>query len=137
PSPNRPSADSNLLVDGVQAIGLARANDNGSTLRFFIDNGAPHTHLNRRFVTDFPDIAASGQHQAVTTAGGRGEETPQDAMRLPSITLHIGDGVASISNIPVIDDHRPSNHGDLGLDALEAGRGYVLDFNAMRLDLLR
>jgi predicted aspartyl protease len=137
PSPNRPGANSNLLADGVEAVALARADDGSRTLRFFIDNGAPHSHLNRRFVADFPEIAATGQHQAVTTTGGGGSETQQDALRLPSITLHIGDGSALITDVPVIDDHHAARHGDIGLDALEAGAGYVLDFQAMRLELLR
>jgi predicted aspartyl protease len=137
PSPNRPGANSNLLADGVEAVALARANESTRTLRFFIDNGAPHSHLNLRFVADLPEIAATGQHQAVTTTGGGGSETQQDAMRLPSIALHIGEGSASLMNVPVIDDHNASRHGDIGLDALEAGHGYVLDFQAMRLELLR
>lgn len=132
----QPNADSNLLIDSVQAIALARANTDPHTLRFMIDNGAPHSHFNQRFVADFPEIAATGQRQAVTTSGGGGSETQQDAMRLPNITLHIGDSAASITNVPVIDDHHSEKHGDIGLDALEAGRGYVLDFNAMRLELL-
>jgi len=136
PSSNRAGRDSNLLADGVEAVALVRANDNARTLRFFIDNGAPHSHLNRRFADELPEITSSGRHQAVTTAGGGGSETQADAMILPSLTLHIGSGAAQLSNVPLIDDHHTSRHGDIGLDALEPGRGYVLDFIAMRLELL-
>jgi len=136
PSPNRAGPDSNLLADGVEAVALVRANDNARTLRFFIDNGAPHSHLNRRFADELPEITSTGQRQAVTTAGGGGSETQGDAMVLPSVTLHIGSGAAQLSNVPLIDDHHSSRHGDIGLDALEPGRGYVLDFIAMRLELL-
>lgn len=136
PSPNRAGPDSNLLADGVEAVALLRANDNARTLSFFIDNGAPHTHLNRRFADELPEITSTGNHQAVTTAGGGGSETQADAMVLPSLTLHIGSGSAQLSNVPLIDDHHTSRHGDIGLDALEPGRGYVLDFIAMRVELL-
>jgi len=136
PSPNRAGPDSNLFADGVDAVALVRANDNAQTLRFFIDNGAPHSHLNRRFADELPEITSSGRHQAVTTAGGGGSETQADAMVLPSLTLHIGSGAAQLSNVPLIDDHHTSRHGDIGLDALEPGRGYVLDFIAMRVELL-
>lgn len=136
PSPSRAGPESNLLADGVEAVALLRANDNARTLRFFIDNGAPHSHLNRRFADELPEITTSGVHQAVTTAGGGGSETQADAMVLPSLTLHIGSGAVQLSNVPLIDDHHTSRHGDIGLDALERGRGYVLDFNEMRLQLI-
>jgi hypothetical protein len=57
-------------------------------------------------------------------------------MRLPGVTLHIGATALQLHNVDVHDDHHPDRYGDLGLDALEAGRGYVLDFTAMRLELL-
>src|SRR5262249_27738977 len=115
PSSLRPGANSNLLADGVEPVVLAKADDSPLTLRFFVDNGAPTSHLNRRFAADLPQIAASGHKEAVTTTGGAGSETQNDAMRLPRLTLHIGGEAASLANVAVTDDHHPARHGDIGL----------------------
>ncbi|MES1156973.1 MAG: retropepsin-like aspartic protease [Alphaproteobacteria bacterium] len=131
-----PGPDSNLMLDGEQAFLLAPIDGADHPLRFFIDNGARTSHVNHRFVTDFPAIMASAQHQAVTRTGGAGSETQNDAMVLPSLTLHIGAATTQISNVDVFDDHHNDHHGDIGLDALRTGGGYVLDFNAMRVELL-
>ncbi len=137
PGREHPGANSNLVVESVEPFVSARANDSAVPLRFFIDNGAPTSHFNRRFVADMPAIAATGHKEAITTTGGAGSETQADAMRLPSVVLHVGGASASLANVAVTDDRHRNRHGDIGLDVLESGRGYVFDFDAMRLELLR
>jgi hypothetical protein len=101
----------------------------------FIDNGANSGHLNQRFAADFPALMTSAVRQTVTRTGGAGSET-QDAMQLPHLVLNFGAVSAPISDVDVIDDHNNDRHGTLGLDALRTAPGYILDFEAMRFELL-
>lgn len=130
-----PSAASNLNVEAVQVYAYARVPGSDRQARFFIDDGAPATHVNARFPTAFPAAAANGQRQAVTVNGGAGSET-QDSMVLPSLTLTFGQTAVPLSGIRVFDDHQTDRDGDIGLDVMHSAGGYVLDFDAMRFELL-
>ncbi|SUS03318.1 conserved exported hypothetical protein [uncultured Defluviicoccus sp.] len=131
----RPGVESNLMVEGYEPYTFVKIEGSEQTLRLFIDNGAVTSHLNQRFVADFPAIVADAQRQKVTRTGAAGSET-QEALKLPSLVLRVGRMTAPIKNVDVITDQKTNRHGDLGLDALRAAPGYVLDFGAMRLDLL-
>lgn len=135
-TPGFPGRESNLMLAAEQVFVAAPVEGAGRPIRLFIDNGAVHSHLNRRFVAEFPDLAATASHESVTTTGGAGSETQDDALRLPSLTLRLGETPAALADIAVTDDHQTDRHGSIGLDALRSGRGYVLDFDAMQLKIL-
>jgi predicted aspartyl protease len=131
-----PNATSNLNVDGVQPYTYAAIEGAERKARFFIDNGAPTTHVNRRFPLSFPSAMTNARHEAVTAHGGAGSETQADGMVLPTLTLHFGDTPVTLSEVRVFDDHQTERDGDIGADVLNSGGGYVLDFDAMRLEIL-
>jgi predicted aspartyl protease len=131
----RPAANSNLIVESDEPYTFVKIDGSERVLRLFIDNGATTTHLNQRFAAEFPAFVASAYRESVTRTGAAGSET-QDAMKLPSLVLRIGRTTAPITHIDVIDDQKTNRHGDLGLDALRTAPGYVLDFEAMRFELL-
>jgi predicted aspartyl protease len=131
----KPGANSNLVVEGEEPFTLAHVDGSERVVRLFIDNGANASHLNQRFVAEFPTIIATAHRQAVTRTGAAGSET-QEAMKLPGLVLRFGQRAAPIADVDVIDDHKTNRHGDLGLDALRTAPGYVLDFEAMRFELL-
>ena len=57
-------------------------------------------------------------------------------MKLPRLVLSFWQASATITDVDVITDHKTDRHGDLGLDALRTSPSYVLDFEAMRFELL-
>jgi predicted aspartyl protease len=131
-----PSSASDLMVDSVQPYTYARLDGADQPARFFIDNGSPRSHVNRRFGEAFPSAIAKGRREAVTVHGGAGAETQADGMVLPTLNLHFGDAAVTLSEVRVFDDHQTERVGDIGLDVLESHGGYVLDFDAMRFELL-
>ena len=58
------------------------------------------------------------------------------ASSLPQLDLSFGPTSAHLTNVDVTDDHQTDRHGSLGLDTLRTAPGYVLDFEAMRFELL-
>lgn len=130
-----PNDESNLILEGDVPFTFAHIDGASAPVRLFIDNGAKTGHLNQRFVTEFPGVIASAHRQSVTRTGGAGSEM-QDAMQLPQLVLAFGQATAALTNVDVVDDHQTDRHGTLGLDALRTAPGYVLDFDAMRFDLL-
>jgi hypothetical protein len=127
--------ESNLILEGDVPFTFARVEGASAPVRLFIDNGANAGHVNHRFVRDFPGIMAGAHRQSITRTGGAGSET-QDAMQLPQLVLNFGQVAAPLTDVDVVDDHQTDRHGVLGLDALRTAPGYVLDFDAMRFELL-
>lgn len=131
-----PNASSNLNVDAVQVYAYADVDGAERPARFFIDNGAPHSHVNARFPPSFPSAMINARREAVTAHGGAGSETQANGMVLPSLTLHFFGTPVTLNEVRVFDDHQTERDGDIGADVLNSGAGYVLDFDAMRIELL-
>ena len=130
----RPGANSNLIVESEEPFTYVDVDGSGQPLRLLIDNGSVSSHLNQRFVAERPAIIATARRQSITRTGAAGAET-QDALKLTSLVLRMGQTTASIADVDVIDDHKTNRHGDLGLDVLRTAPGYVLNFEAMTFAL--
>lgn len=135
-SPHARGADSNLTLDALQPIALVRAQGADHPLRMLIDTGARNTSLSRSATDAFPALATDAVAQATTVGGAGGTRTHADALSIPHITFDVEGVSVTLNDIHVLNDgeHR---HGTIGQDLLRSGGGYVIDFDAMRFEVLR
>lgn len=129
------AADSNLILDGLQPVALIRAPEAGVVLNMILDTGAQRTGLTRNAATEFPALVHGAETRATTFGGAGGMTTQDDALSINTLVLEIGGAPVTLSDVRVTENAR-NRHGLLGQDVLRAHGGYVLDFEAMRLELL-
>jgi hypothetical protein len=67
--------------------------------------------------------------------GAGGEVTHNDALAIASIDVNAGGRTVTLQDVRVTENDR-NQHGLIGQDLLRSGSGYVLDFDAMRFELL-
>lgn len=125
----------NLVPDGKTPKLLACIGTPARPLQLAIDTGAGETSLLPRFAADFPS-ATAGATQVTERIGGAGGTVEQDNQILPALEFRIGSKVVRLSNISLGSEtlNQPVDHGRLGQDALR--HSYVLDFQAMRLEIM-
>ncbi|MCC5995115.1 MAG: aspartyl protease family protein [Oceanicaulis sp.] len=126
----------NLMLEGLRPILLAGAADAEGTLRLLVDSGARSTLLNTDAAEAFPALVETARRRRTTVAGAGGTQTQDDALSIPSLVLTIGGTPVTLSDVRVLTGGRGARHGTLGQDAMRAHGGYVLDFRAMRMELL-
>jgi predicted aspartyl protease len=127
--PGAAAAPSNLLLDGLQPIVLARAGD--ATLRLFVDTGADTTDLNSSAARDFPALMTGAVKAKSNLGGAGGVVEDADALKLPALTLSIGGRSFDLKGMTVRSKAIDGHHGDIGQDLLQQGKRWVFDFEAM------
>lgn len=133
-SPYRRGADSNLMLDGLRPVALVSAN--GVRLAMLLDTGARRSTLYRAAAEAHPELVAAAQSRAARVGGAGGEVTHADALSIPELTLAIAGASATLENVSVLPDARGDDDGLIGQDVLRSGAGYVIDFDAMRFEIL-
>jgi predicted aspartyl protease len=120
---------SNLLLDGVQPIILARAGD--ANLRLFVDTGANTTDLNSSAGREFPALMTGAVKAKSNLGGAGGVLEDADAMKIPALTLSVGARNFDLKAVTVRSKAIDGHHGDIGQDLLQQGKRWAFDFNAM------
>lgn len=128
----------NLALDGLQPITYVHAPAADATLRMIIDTGARVSSLSRGAAEAFPALIENAQTRATTIGGAGATITDQDALAIPSLTLTVAGAPVTLEDVRVSESgaRRGAGHGLVGQDILRSGAGYVLDFDAMRFELL-
>ena len=128
----------NLALDGLQPITYVHAPAADATLRMIIDTGARVSSLSRDAAETFPALIEGAQTRATTVGGAGATVTDHDALAIPSLTLMVAGAPVTLQDVRVSDSgaRRGAAHGLVGQDILRSGGGYVLDFDAMRFELL-
>jgi predicted aspartyl protease len=127
--PGAAPVPSNLLLDGLQPIVLARAGD--ANLRLFVDTGANTTDLNSSAAREFPALMTGAVKAKSNLGGAGGVIEDADAMKLPALTLSLGGRSFDLKGVTVRSKAIDGHHGDIGQDLLQQGKRWVFDFDAM------
>jgi predicted aspartyl protease len=126
---------SNMILDGLQPIAQIEVPSANATLVMIIDTGARKTGFSMQAARDFPALVQDAQNRETTLGGAGGEITHTDALAIPSLVVNAGGRTVTLQDVRVTENDR-NQHGLIGQDLLRSGRGYVLDFDAMRFELL-
>ena len=126
--------DSNLALDGLQL--LAAVNLDEYQGRMLLDTGARSTFLNRGVIAKFPNLISDADRTSVLTLGAGGSSRDQAALSIDELRVVVAGRSIKLEDVKITGDAHDRRDGILGQDVLTAGRGYVLDFRAMRLELL-
>lgn len=129
------SGQSNMILDGLQPIAEIEVPAANATLVMIIDTGARRTGFSMRAARDFPALVQGAETRSTTLGGAGGEITHDDALAIASIDVNAGGRTVTLQDVRVTENDR-NQHGLIGQDLLRSGRGYVLDFDAMRFELL-
>ncbi|MBP6013468.1 MAG: retroviral-like aspartic protease family protein [Alphaproteobacteria bacterium] len=132
--PGGKAIDANLALDGLQLLATVKLNEYQARLLF--DTGARSTLLNRGVAAKFPDLMSDADRTSVLTVGAGGTKRDQSALNLDAVNLDVAGRSIKLANVKVTGDAHRRRDGILGQDVLTSGRGYVLDFGNMRLELL-
>jgi len=128
-------AQPNMILDGLQPVAEVEAPSANATLVMIIDTGARRTGFSMQAARDFPALVEGADTRTTTLGGAGGEITHEDALAIASLTINAGGRSVTLQDLRVTDNDR-NQHGLIGQDLLRSGRGYVLDFDAMRFELL-
>ncbi len=108
----------------------------GEHLDFTLDTGAVNTDLNPAFARALPALMKTGtpEKQSIEGLGGRSEG---QSILLPSVALEFGGRTAVLKPAHVFIEHGNGTWaaGNMGIDVLNQGSGFTLDFGAMTLRL--
>lgn len=125
-----------LIMQGLEPLLLAGIAPTPQGLRLFVDTGARRSQLLANAAEQFPALLAGAASQAHTLSGAGGASTDEQAQKLPTLALQIGTRRIDLSDVPLLSKRAEDRHGAIGQDVLRQGRGYVMDFEQMRLRLL-
>jgi predicted aspartyl protease len=128
------SADSNLLLNGLDPLVLMTVN--GNNVRMFMDSGAQSTHLTPLATSDYPALLDGAERRDVRLGGAGGARTYEDAPVIAQIQVGVNGRSVAVEEVQVAGEADEGRHGVLGQDVLQHGSGYVIDFEAMRFELL-
>lgn len=135
PSPHARNDDSNLLLEGLQPVAMVRAAGAERPLRLLLDTGARRSNLSRRAVDEFPALATGAVARETTVGGAGGTATHANALSFPRLSVDVAGAPFTLEDVRVLDDDG-RRHGAIGQDLMRAGRGYVIDFDAMRFEVM-
>ena len=83
----------------------------------------------------FPSFLESGRKGTTQVRGVGGAES-YESVTLPELALEIGGIHAVLRNADVLMNRSTRSYiGNFGMDVLQQGRAFKLDFDAMRLEL--
>jgi predicted aspartyl protease len=129
------SREPNLILAAAQPIALLRVAHSSRPLRMSIDTGGNRSSLTPLAGVDFPAILAGAVIRTSKVAGAGGVVSNETTRVLPSLDLYLDRQKLTLSDVYVAEG--PGDcHGVLAQDALRSGGGYVIDFIAMRIEIL-
>jgi len=100
-----------------------------------VDTGAETTNLYRELAVQFPSLLKTGKKSTTQVRGVGGAESYESVI-LPELTFEIGGMNATLRSQNVLMNRGTRTYiGNLGLDVLQQGRAFKLDFTAMKLEL--
>lgn len=132
-SPHQRGPESNMSLDGLRPV--ARISANGAQLSMLLDTGARRSALYQRAAQAHPQLVAESETRQ-TRIGGAGGEVTQDALSIPRLALDVAGAEVALEDVSVLPNARGDDDGVVGQDVMRAGRGYAIDFDAMRFELL-
>lgn len=135
PSPHAPGVDSNLLLNGTRPLILVRADGADGPLQMMLDTGSNKTNITGQAAADYPSLMVDAEARTVTV-GGAGGETREKIRVIPSLNMSVQGFRVPLRDVWVRSTGIGGRHGIMGHDILGAGAGYVVDFQAMRFELL-
>jgi len=123
----------NLIFDNDHLATSVRLE--GHTSWVALDTGAETTNLYGELARQFPSVLKSGK-KSTTQVRGMGGAESYESVILPELTFEIGGMKATLRSQNVLMNRGTRAYiGNLGLDVLQQGRAFKLDFTAMRLEL--
>jgi predicted aspartyl protease len=123
-------SSSNMILAGAQPIVLVEVEGAAAPMRMALDSGAIRSSLTRLGASEFPTLMASAVTQNNANAGSSGA-----TQLIPRMVLKIGDENVRLGNVAVAGGPACC-HGVIGQDVLRSRAGYIVDFDAMRLELV-
>jgi predicted aspartyl protease len=126
--------ESNLLLNGLNPLVLMTANGNG--VRMFMDSGAQSSNLTPLATGDYPALLEGASTRDVRMGGAGGHRVEEDAALIPRVAMSVNGRTVDLEDVHVVGEADDGRHGVLGQDVLQHGSGYVIDFEAMRFELL-
>lgn len=136
--PSAGAGEPNFYLDGLSPIVIADAAGADRPLHLLLDTGAQATSLSRQALTGNPGLAAQLVATVAEVGGAGGSVTDEDAGTLPGMTLQLGGSAIPLVDVQVHSVGQAGKRdGILGQDILRSGSGFVLDFRAMELKLLK
>ncbi|KAA5804088.1 hypothetical protein F1654_09955 [Alkalicaulis satelles] len=126
----------NMVMEGLRPVLLARVEASEGRLRLMIDTGARATLLYLSAGEAIPGLLHGVEASPTRLGGAGGVRVDEDAMSLPRLTLLVADQSVTLEDVRMLSHQQSGLHGLLGQDVLRARSGYLIDFTAMRLELL-
>ena len=125
--------NANLILDNDHlAINIRIA---GRTTRGALDTGAVSTDLFRELAVQFPSFLEVGKKGTTEVRGVGGAES-YESVTLPELPIEIGGIHTLLRSANVLMGRSVRSYvGNFGMDVLQQGRAFKLDFTAMRLEL--
>ena len=115
---------------------LLQVSVGGRDLLLILDTGAASTHLNAKYVSEFPEqfVEAAKTKSGMVGAGGM---RFVDSYRLPRLDLRLGDAQLTLHNVISLresmeTDQFDSVYGNAGGTLFNAFKTYTIDFRNMR-----
>jgi Aspartyl protease len=129
------SAEPNIaMIDDHPAVRVAIGD---RTVLFTLDSGAVNTDLYEKFGKEFPQLMAAGRQSSAEVRGIGGAES-FSSTKLADVHIAIGDAKVTLRSPDVLGRQvgSPRFVGNLGFDLLKQTGAFLVDFEAMRLELL-
>lgn len=123
-------ASSNMILAGTQPVALVNVEGQATPLRLALDSSSIRSSLTRLGASEFPALMATAIQQPNRTPGGGGS-----TQVIPRMVLQLGEENVRVMNVPVAGGPACC-HGVIGQDVLRSRAGYIIDFDAMRLELV-
>jgi hypothetical protein len=119
----------NMILAGSQAVALVNIEGTAAPLRMALDSGAIRSSLTRLGASEFPTLMANAIQDTRSMGSGVGTQV------IPRMVLKLGEENVRLVNVAVAGGP-PCCHGVIGQDFLRSRAGYVIDFDAMRVELV-
>ncbi|MGY6532175.1 aspartyl protease family protein [Glycocaulis sp.] len=126
----------NMVLEGMRPVALVAAGEGEAPLRLLIDTGARSTLLHHSAEEVIAELFQTVSAAPTRYAGAGGVVRDEDALSLPVLPLMIAGQRVTLEDVRVVSRQQGRLHGLLGQDVLRARQGYLIDFIAMRLELL-
>jgi predicted aspartyl protease len=124
----------NLMLDGLRPFAIVEAA--GVRMQMLLDTGARRSHIARAFADAHPTLIAGAAPRPVTVGGAGGARVHEDALNIPRLAFSIAGHSIELTDLRVFNDDGIRQAGSIGQDLMRAGSGYVIDFDAMRFEVL-
>jgi len=122
-------ASSNMILAGSQPVAIVNVEGSAAPLRLALDTGSIRSSLTRLGASEFPTLMANAISQDRNPGSGAATQV------IPRMVVKLGEENVRLANIAVAGGP-PCCHGVMGQDILRSRAGYIIDFDAMRVELM-